>query len=94
MSNDEQMNWLKQITGPAGALVICCFGIYFLGGFIDKMAERHFTMIDQMIEEQKEGRIAQTENMMQVSKNLNELTIQIEKMKSCCENQQEREDKN
>tara|TARA_Y100000592_G_C5387432_1_gene276514 strand:+ start:612 stop:893 length:282 start_codon:yes stop_codon:yes gene_type:complete len=93
MSNEESINWLKQITGPAGALVICCFGIYFLGGFIDKMASRHFVMIDQMIEEQKEARKAQNENMLKVSNNLTELSQQIEKMRSCCE-QKEDETKN
>ena len=76
--------WIKQITGPVGALVICVFGIYFLGKFIDKMAERHFAVIDTMVEEQKEDRKQETENMLQVSKNLNELTNQIEKLKECC----------
>tara|TARA_Y100001938_G_C7921304_1_gene344621 strand:- start:113 stop:394 length:282 start_codon:yes stop_codon:yes gene_type:complete len=89
MSNEESINWLKQITGPAGALVICCFGIYFLGGFIDKMATRHFAMIDQMIDEQKEARKTQNENMLQVSNNLTELSQQIEKMRSCCEKKED-----
>tara|TARA_B100000519_G_C14201360_1_gene418082 strand:+ start:11 stop:274 length:264 start_codon:yes stop_codon:yes gene_type:complete len=86
MSQEENTSWIKQMTGPVGALVICIFGIYFLGKFIDKMAYRHFTAIDQMTEENKEARKEQTENMIKLSENVNELSKQIEKMKECCEN--------
>lgn len=82
--NESPFSWLKQITGPVGALVIAVFGIYYLGSFIDKMANRHFQVIDTMIEEQKEDRKQENENMKQLTINMNELTNQIEQLKECC----------
>ena len=84
MEKDNSISWIKQLTGPAGALVICVFGIYFLGKFIDKMAARHFEAIDQMTEENKIARKAQTENMIILSENVKELSVQTEKLKTCC----------
>lgn len=87
MSTQEEnpFGWLKHVTGPAGALVVMVFGVYFLGQFIDRMANRHFEAIDSMVEENKEARKAQTENMIKLTENVNELSKQVEKMKECCQ---------
>ena len=82
--NENPFGWLRYVTGPAGALVIAIFGIYYLGKFIDKMATRHFEAVDQMIDENKESRKEQTQNMINLTHNVNELSKQVEKMKECC----------
>tara|TARA_Y100000114_G_C11727064_1_gene311558 strand:- start:1010 stop:1282 length:273 start_codon:yes stop_codon:yes gene_type:complete len=86
MPNQEEnpFAWLKHVTGPAGALVVMVFGIYFLGQFIDRMANRHFEAIDSMVADNKEARDQQNENMMKLTQNVNELTKQVEKIKECC----------
>ncbi len=84
MTPDSKNYWIKHLTGPASALVIAIFGIYFLSTFIDKMATRHFEAVDKMIEENKEARSEQTEQMIRLTDNVNKMTIQIEKMKECC----------
>lgn len=84
MTPDSKSYWIKHLTGPASALVIAIFGIYFLSTFIDKMATRHFEAVDKMIEENKEARSEQTEQMIRLTDNVNKMTIQIEKMKECC----------
>ena len=71
--NENPFGWLRYVTGPAGALVIAIFGIYYLGKFIDKM-----------IDENKESRKEQTQNMIKLTHNVNELSKQVEKMKECC----------
>ena len=48
------------------------------------MATRHFEAVDKMIEENKEARSEQTEQMIRLTDNVNKMTIQIEKMKECC----------
>ncbi len=84
MNAEQKTYWIKHLTGPASALVIAIFGIYFLGTFIDKMASRHFEAVDKMIDENKESRTQQTEQMIRLTENVNKLTFQIEKMKECC----------
>tara|TARA_Y100000593_G_C4294336_1_gene329852 strand:+ start:1610 stop:1882 length:273 start_codon:yes stop_codon:yes gene_type:complete len=87
MSDQEEnpFGWLKHVTGPAGALVVAVFGIYFLGQFIDKMAERHFEVVDRVVDENKEAREEQTKNMIKLTQNVSELSKQVEKMKECCQ---------
>ena len=82
--SEHPFEWLRYVTGPAGALVIAIFGIYFLGQFIDKMALRHFEAIDEMIADNKESRKEQAENMIKLTEDVNELSKQIEKIKECC----------
>ena len=48
------------------------------------MASRHFEAVDKMIEENKDSRTQQTEQMIRLTENVNKLTLQIEKMKECC----------
>lgn len=83
---DNPFAWIKHITGPVGALVIAVFGCYYLGSFVDKMAERHFSVIDGMVEDNKEARKEQTENMIALTENVTELSRQVEKIKECCQN--------
>lgn len=87
-----QDNILSKLTGPVSALVLCIFGISYLADWIDKASNRHFESIDAMVEQDKietreniEQQKKQTENIIELSENVKELSIQMEKVKDCCE---------
>ena len=86
-----QDNMLSKLTGPVSALVLCIFGISYLADWIDKASNRHFESIDTMVEQDKierkenlEQQKKQTENIVELSQNVKELSVQMEKMKDCC----------
>ena len=92
---DSGFEWIRHLTGPVGALVICIAGIYYLGSWIDKMSDRHFEAIDQMVQDSKEDKEIIRKQQNQATKNQTELTIsmkdladQMEKIKECCKNKQ------
>ena len=88
---EEQISWISRMTGPVSALVLCIFGIHYLATWIDKASDRHFQSIDSMVEQDKvdrrdnlEQQKDQTENMIKLSENVKDLSIQMEKIKECC----------
>ena len=83
---------ITKLTGPVSALVLCIFGINYLAGWIDKASNRHFETIDTMVEQDKierkenlEQQRKQTDNIVVLSENVKELSVQMEKVKECCE---------
>tara|TARA_R110002012_G_scaffold155510_2_gene316382 strand:+ start:96 stop:386 length:291 start_codon:yes stop_codon:yes gene_type:complete len=86
-----QENVITKLTGPVSALVLCIFGISYLANWIDKASNRHFESIDTMVEQDKierrdslEQQKKQTENIVELTDNVKELAVQMEKMKDCC----------
>ena len=93
MKNTDKYNEnvLSKLTGPVSALVLCIFGIYYLATWIDKASNRHFASIDTMVEQDKierrdnlEQQKKQTENIVELAENVKELSVQMEKLKDCC----------
>jgi hypothetical protein len=88
---EEQISWIARLTGPVSALVLCIFGIHYLATWIDKASDRHFKSIDSMVEQDKverkenlEQQKEQTKNIIKLSENVKDLSIQMEKVKECC----------
>jgi hypothetical protein len=76
---------IKLLTGPFGALILCVIALIvigrWLGKYLPQWVERHLGQFDKLIENQSEDREMHKSTLIELSNNLNGVSVEVGKIK-------------
>ena len=77
--------WVQLLTGPVGALVLCVGALLIIGRWVGRYlpqwVERHLGQFDKLIENQSEDREMHKSALIELSNNLNGVSVEVGKIK-------------
>ncbi len=78
MEDSKIKTVVDSLTGPGSALVVLAFIVYGLASYIPSIVERHFSLVDRMMEQHETDRDVYQKTMTDLTEEIRQLGNRIQ----------------